>query len=174
MESKLKDKLLKLYELAKRGVDGEKINAELMLNRLLDRHDLTIDDIDQELPRKRYYAYTTLAKKKLWLQIINKYTGSDNIYSIRGYKEVMCEVTDFQHVQIIEAMDFHNVHFDKERQRMLKDFTSAYVQKHRLFNEQKDDDSPRKPLTIEERQAILRMMALKDNLSDETYIKKLS
>ena len=38
METNLKDKLQKLYTLSKRGVDGEKYNAEVMLRRLLEKH----------------------------------------------------------------------------------------------------------------------------------------
>lgn len=34
MEEKTKQKLLKLYELSKRGIEGEKVNAENMLTKL--------------------------------------------------------------------------------------------------------------------------------------------
>jgi hypothetical protein len=175
MENKLKDKLLKLYELAKRGVDGEKVNAEFMLNRMLQKHGLTIEDIDQETPKKRYYKYTTKLNDKLISQIIFKVINKRNVYSIKGYKEVMAEVTDYQHIQILELIDFHLENFDKERKQFLNDFTSAYVQKHRLFRDSDDDDfKDEKPLTTEEKQALWRMSNIKDCLSNKTYTKKLS
>lgn len=175
MNDKLKEKLLKLYELAKRGVDGEKINAELMLNKMLEKHGFTIEDIDQETPKKRYYKYTTKLNEKLISQILCKVLNSNDVYSIRGYKEVMAEITDYQHVQILELIDFHLDNFNKERKQFLNDFASAYVQKHRLFRETTEDDyENRKPLSVEEKQAIWRMSNIKDCLSNKTYTKKLA
>jgi hypothetical protein len=174
MEAKLKDKLLKLYELAKRGIAGEKVNAEFMLTRMLDKHGLTIDDIDQELPKIRYYSYTTLLKKRLILQIIYKVGNTDKIYSVVGLKEVTSTVTDYQHIQILEMIDFHFENFDKERKQFLTDFSDAYVQKHRLFGETKEEDLiNKKPLTTDEKQAIWRMSNIKECLSNKSYVKKI-
>ncbi len=47
-----KDKALelarKLNELAKRGEGGEKINAESMLKKIMEKHGFTIDDIEKK------------------------------------------------------------------------------------------------------------------------------
>ena len=45
MKEELKKKLLKLYELSKRGEGGEKVNAEMFLNKLLAKHNLTVDQM---------------------------------------------------------------------------------------------------------------------------------
>ncbi|CAM1374377.1 Protein of unknown function [Tenacibaculum litopenaei] len=175
MELKLKEKLSKLYELAKRGVDGEKINAELMLNKMLEKHGLTISDIDTETPKERYYPYTTTMSNTLIRQIIYRVTERTDIYSIRSYKEIVVKATDYEHIQILEQIDFHLENFNKERKQFLKDFTDAYVQKHRLFKETTEEDlKNRKPLTTEEKQAIWRMSAIKETLSNKTYTKKLN
>lgn len=176
LDVKLKDKLLKLYELSKRGVDGEKTNAELMLSRMLDKHNLSLDDIDQDIPKKRYYKYTTKMSKDIISQIAFKVLGSKEVYLVSGYREVSVTVTDFEHIQILEMIDFHLSNFEEERKLFLKDFTSAYIQKHRLFRDlDKDEDEAKrdKPLTLEEKQAIWRMMNIKNNLSDKSYTKKL-
>ena len=174
MEEKLRDKLLKLYELAKRGVDGEKVNAEFMLNKLLEKHGLTIADIDQETPKTRYYKYTTMLCRKIIIQIIYKIVDSNDIYVLKSYKEVSTEATDYQHIQILELIDFHLENFDKERKQFLNDFTSAYVQKHRLFGETTDEEiEDSKPLSVEEKQALWRMSNIKNCLSNKTYTKKL-
>lgn len=174
METKLKDKLLKLYALSKRGVGGEKVNAENFLTKLLQKHDLTIEDIDQEIPKSRYYRYTNKLNKKITYQVINKVTNSDEICNIRGFNEVLAKVTDYQHVQILELIDFHLSNFNKERNLFLKDFTSAYVQKHELFRAPTDNDFKGiSELTDEEEQSFLRMISIKDNLGDKSYTKKL-
>lgn len=174
MEIKLKDKLLKLYELSKRGVGGEKVNAEFMLNRLLYKHGLTVNDIDQDLPKNRYYSSTNKLNEKIICQVIYKVLNGGAIYGVRGTKEVTAKVTDYQHVQILELIDFHLENFNKERNQFIKDFTSAYVQKHNLFRDTTEKDiEDSKPLTVEEKQAIWRMSNIKECLSNNTYQKKL-
>lgn len=174
MEEKLKDKLLKLYELAKKGVGGEKHNAEYALNKMLAKHKLTIQDIDQETPKKRYYKYTTKLSKKLITQIVYKVINSPRVYVVRACKEVTAEVTDYEHIQILEMIDFHIENFNTERQQLLNDFAIAYIQKHRLFGDSKDDKSESKPLSIEEKQAIFRMSNIMNCLSNKSYTKKLN
>ena len=150
IDLKLKDKLLKLYELSKRGIDGEKANAELLLNKMLGKHNLTIDDIDQDIPKKRYYRYTTKMNQNIISQIAFKVLGSHEVYLVKGYKEISVTVTDFQHIQILEMIDFHISNFEEERKLFLKDFTSAYIQKHKLFRDLGEEEPKRdRPLTLE-------------------------
>lgn len=172
MKIELKDKLLKLYELAKRGVGGEKTNAERFLNNLLEKHGLSIDDIDQELPKKRYYRYTTNHNEMLIAQVILKVTNNKQIWNVKHYKELAAEVTDYQHVQILELIDFHLDNYNQEKKIFLKDFTVAYVQKHKLFRDA-PDERELKDLTQEEKEALWRMSNLKQNLSNKSYTKKL-
>lgn len=175
MENALRDKLLKLYELAKRGVGGEKVNADTMLRRMLEKHSLTIEDIDVELPKRRYYHYTTLWKEKLICQIICAVTNSNSMYTYGAYKDIGADVTDFQHIQILEMIDFHFENYIAEKKKFLDDFASAYVQKHELYRETTDKDREDKPpLTPEEIRAIMRMSSIQESLSNATYHKKLN
>lgn len=174
MDGKLKNKLLKLYELSKRGIGGEKINAEFFLNKLLEKHDLTIDDIDSNLPKKRFYKYKTKADESIISQVAYKITGDKGcIYTVKGYKEICLDVTDYQHVQIIEEVDFHLDNFKNERKQFLEDFRAAYVQKHRLFPADSKDNQDDRELTAEEKQAIWRMSAIKQTLNNKSYTKKI-
>lgn len=43
-----------LNELAKRGVGGEKENAEKLLEKLLKKYNMTIEEIEQDVPKTRY------------------------------------------------------------------------------------------------------------------------
>lgn len=173
MDYQLKEKLLKLYELSKRGVGGEKTNADVFLNRLLKKHNLTINDIDANVSKKRYYRYKTLADSTIIAQVCYRVLGKGaKIYEIKGYKELCVDVTDYQHVQLIEEIDFHIKNYRDEKKQFLNDFTNAYIQKHRLFRERTEDENI-KPLTLKEKQAIYRMSAIKETLSNKTYIKKI-
>lgn len=174
METNLKDKLQKLYTLSKRGVDGEKSNAEVMLRRLLEKHNLTVDDIDAELPKKRIYKYTSRQNRQIICQIVFKILNNDEVYICSDNKVVLVEVTDYQHVQILELIDFHLDKFNKERLRFINDFTSAYIQRHRLFRESTEEEREASaPLTLEERKSLMRMVGIYEMLDEETYVKKI-
>ena len=143
-------------------------------NKMLKKHDLTIDDINQDIPKNRFYPYTTNLKRKLIVQIVAKVATNPACYGVRGYREVSAKVNDYEHIQILELIDFHFDNFENERKRFLNDFTSAYIQKHRLFIERDEDFyDNQKPLTQKEKEAIWRMSAIKDCLSNNSYTKKL-
>ncbi len=59
ISQKLQIKLRKIYELSQRGVEGEKENAQKMLNELLKKHNLSIDDI---FPNAKYKKQKTQDK----------------------------------------------------------------------------------------------------------------
>jgi len=175
LNQELKEKLLKLYELSKRGIGGEKTNAETFLQKLLDKHGLTIDDIDANVKKERFYKYTTKANKSIILQVIFSILGEKgSLYSNKSYKEVITDATDYENIQIIEKIDFHLENFEADRKQILNDFKSAYIQKHRLFPmDNGDTDEECKPLTPEERAAIMRAAHLQTVLNNNTYTKKL-
>jgi len=164
MKDQLKDKLMKLYALSKQGIGGEKVNAEMFLHKLLDKHGLTIKDIDSEIPKKRYFEYKTKAKEKLIVQILVKVLNKGEVYSIEGFKEVMAKLTDYQYV-------FHLDKFEKEKKEFLSDFTRAYIQKHRLFKE--DSGMDQEKLTDEEILEIMRIASIQNLMNSETYTKKI-
>lgn len=69
----------KLKALADRGVDGEKENAENMLNALLKKHGITIEEIEGE-KLEDYFFNLEPAEHDLWFQIVKHVN-----YSIKSY-----------------------------------------------------------------------------------------
>jgi len=172
MDQQLKERLLKLYELSKRGEGGEKVNAEVFLNKLLEKHNLTIDDIDSNVPKRRYYKYTTKANMRVIIQVLFKTLGAKaKIGQLPSYKEVSIEVNDYQHVQILEEIDFHLDNFKKERKKILEDFKQAYIQKHCLYST--DSEPSKKEMTKEDLEQLERIIAMQGNLSNDSYTKKI-
>lgn len=145
-----------------------------MLERLLSKHNLTIDDIEINKTKTRYYKYTTRANNDLIAQIIFSIISHKKVYENSSRKNISVEVSDYEHVQILEAIDFHLENFDKERKQFIKDFTNAYISKHNLYGDQSNrDEEDDTPLTVEEKQALWRMSNIRDCLANETYRKKL-
>ena len=46
MNEKVKDKIAKVYELVKRGVAGEQESAEKMLNKLLEKYNISENELN--------------------------------------------------------------------------------------------------------------------------------
>ena len=162
----------KLKALADKGIGGEKINAEKMLNDLLKKHNLTIEEIEGE---KKQDYYFNVAEKRYWnllYQIIKNVN-----YKIRCFGEIpktkirqhkldgnyLIECTTCEYVEIEAKFDFYSKLFKSE----LDTFFSAFIEANDLGV---DDPSPenKKPLTKEEYSKLLRIqeMALKIKKGD--------
>lgn len=57
MNEKVKDKIAKVYELVKRGVAGEQESAEKMLNKLLEKYNISENELN------------SIDEKKILLQV---------------------------------------------------------------------------------------------------------
>lgn len=131
-DAKVQAKLRKLMALAERGEGGEKDNAQRMLEKLLARHSLTIDDLNDERREIRWFPILNVYDRKLAAQIMSKVcdTCAPSLYtSKRRPKKVGVEVTP------AEAIEFE-LHYDILRNALVAHFSeafSAFVQANRLF-----------------------------------------
>lgn len=70
MENQLKEKISKIYELVKRGgTEGEKTAAELVLNKLLKKHNLTEEFIKTMYLKEYSFKYATKLDLELFIQL---------------------------------------------------------------------------------------------------------
>lgn len=70
MENQLKDKISKIYELVQRGAtEGEKSAAEIALNKLLKKHNLTEEFIKTMHIKKYAFKYATKLDLDLFIQL---------------------------------------------------------------------------------------------------------
>jgi len=79
--SKIIELAKKLKALSDKGVGGEKINAEAMLNALMKKHNITIEQIDGE-EMIDYFFNITKNEHPMWYQIVKHIN-----YSIKCYGE---------------------------------------------------------------------------------------
>lgn len=131
-DAKVQAKLRKLMALAERGEGGEKDNAQRILNNLLARHGLTIDDLNEQYREIRWFSIVNVYDRKLAAQIMSKVcdTCTPGLYTSKGRpKKVGVEVTP------AEAIEFE-LHYDTLRNALAAHFDeafSAFVQANRLF-----------------------------------------
>lgn len=84
--AKVEAKLRKLLALAQRGEGGEKDNAQRMLEKLLARHGMSIDDLVDDRREIRWFPISTKYDRKLAAQIMSKVCNSDSpgLYISKG------------------------------------------------------------------------------------------
>lgn len=117
----IRSKVMKLQALAERGEKGEAINARRLLDQLLAKYGVSLEEIVEAQEEKQPYTFNV-----------------------------------------------------KDMKRMQKEFTEAYIQKHRIFGKHGDDNSEEeRELSPEDLQRLLRMLNYMDSMEDTSYYKQI-
>lgn len=167
----IKDKLIKIKALADRGCAGEARNAKLLLVKLLDKYNMTFDDLsDAELKRRRFNVPKN--KMVLFYHIVYTVIGkrAEDIYYYGKTTTVQyANVTDFEYLEISSMVNFHFRQLDKELQKQQKTITGAYIYKHRLTVKAEDSDERAERSDKE----LLAMLNAISSLDDVYYRKQI-
>ena len=171
------ERLKKLRALAHGGVGGEKEQAQAILDKLMKKYDISLDEIDEEILNVYEFEYHGKEQESLLRQTIYKVTNSKTsmwglAYTCSGRKcktRLGGKCTAAQKVEIEFLFDFYKRLWDKERQALLQ----AFIQKHRIFGELKDDEEPTE-LSDEETEKIFALMRGLSNESPQRQIEKVS
>ena len=169
-----KERLKKLYALALRGVGGEKVQAQAILEKMLKKYAMTLDDLDEEVINEYQLEYHGKEQEKLLKQTIYKVTDDSRAFyhlqyiaSGRRCKTTLgVKCTAAQKVEIEFLFDFYKRVWEKEREALLY----AFIQKHSIFGNLKEGEKAAE-LTLEER---AKLNALMRGLSDEQPLKQLA
>lgn len=162
-----KERLKKLYALAMRGVGGEKEQAQAILEKLLKKYAVSLDELDEKIVCEYQLEYHGKEQEQLLKQTIYKVTDDAHSfytlqYTASGRKcrttlGVRC--TAAQKAEIEFLFSFYIRVWEKEREALLQ----AFIQKHRIFGNIKDGEKG-KEFSDEE---LEKMYALMRGLSDE-------
>lgn len=168
MNERLKALLIKIRALAKRGVGGEKINAERMLAELMSKHNLTLDDIEKEsrewreLKVPRYRLLNTL----FW----NVVTST---YDIKRYRKtrkrdvILLELTASEQMEIMAKYQFYSHHFNDD----LDVFLRAFISKNELYSKTPNGEQP-KEMTAKEYNQMMKALQMRDSMTKYHYDAK--
>ena len=168
---------MKLQRLVERGETGEAANAKRLLDKLLSRYGLTLEDILLNQEEKKWYKFKASKKweKELLYYCYYKIQNRDKI-SFKSYKgTIAIELTACQFAELSNYYDWHKRQLGKELKQMVLDFTDAYIIRHNITNEYKDDDEEKeqKTLTLEEMNRMIKLSHLIDTVEDSSYLKQL-
>lgn len=160
---RIKSKLQKLLALARQGVGGEKDNAQSVLDKLLAKHGLTIEDLDDAAePRtKRWFKFKGEQERTLLAHCVLATLGSgwDGSAWRRGRGERGYELTNAEFAQVDLLFSIHRRALAEFIEKQMKSVMVAYLSTNRLYSQDGDRDAAASELTPEDLQAILGLMA---------------
>lgn len=154
-DEKLQAKIRKLMALAERGEGGERDNARRMLENMLRRHGLTLDDLQGDKREIRWFSCVGPFQRRLAQQILSKVTDSFDVAAYTSKErrsQIGVEVT------ASEAIEFE-LHFSVLKTSLADCFEQAYcafVQANRIFAPTADDSAAPQALS-EQDMAMLAM-----------------
>lgn len=146
----------KLLALAQFGIEGEKANAQKMLEDFLLKHNLDLDNLE-DVRRTRYYLEINPKYQRLFSQIVFAYFDDRDIYiSKDNSDELVLELTKLESVELKVKYEFFRDLFDKEYEI----FYHAFIQKNKILPDTAGyhDWSKMTEQEKEEQRRILEMM----------------
>lgn len=171
----IKSKILKLHELALRGEHEEAKNAQRHLDNMLSKYNLSLDRILAEKNNKKLRCFIIRSfYDKLFFQCVFQVLDISKL----SYKEskkghYYIEMTELEYAELISLFEWHKQNYKKEYDKIIKSFTSAYIQKHEIWNKTDstdEEDLDRNEIDYEE---IKRIIALEKSISDKKYVKMI-
>ncbi len=168
------DRLKKLYALALRGVGGEKEQAAAILEKLIKKYGVSMEDLDEETVKEHDFIYHGKTEERLLRQIAYKVTNERNrfhnlVYTASGRgcrTRCRIECTDAQKIEIEFLFDFYKKLWERELEVIFR----AYIQKHELFGTLKEGE---KATEIPDEE-INRIYAIIRGLSDEKPVLQIT
>ncbi|WP_271105121.1 DUF2786 domain-containing protein [Pseudomonas tohonis] len=158
-DDKVKAKLRKLIALAERGTGGEKENASRVLQKLLDRHGLALEDLTDEKCEMHWFRYSGKFERRLASQILAKVLDTTQVStwtSKAKRAQVGVKLTAAQ------AIEFE-IHFSALRVALKSCFDTAYgafVQANDIFAKTAPESRDPSPLTDKELAVVAMAMAI--------------
>ena len=161
----------KLKALAERGIGGEKINAETMLESLMIKHNLSFEQIQEnEIITKIYNVSEKY--QRLFIQVIQTINPEIQTFGHRESRnKAIVECTPSEAIELQAKFDFYKKAYESESKEHERIFFEAFVQKNRLFE---DKEPEPKELSEEEIIRFKKILSVSKDLKENIYYKGIS
>lgn len=135
---------LKIKGYADRGIDGEKENATEMLRRFMEKHGITMRDIEGDI-KSEHIFFINPDHYSFFYQIASSVLGKN--FDIWEYKRINdpkkknvkrygIKTSDSLFIEIMAKFEF----FNKKYLEDMKAFRSAFIQKNHLYQYETDEE----------------------------------
>lgn len=139
-DNKIRDRALKLYKLVEQGIDGEKENAQKILEKLLAKHGITLSEIiDDDHEEEFIIKFKGVFEKRLLTQIIGKIRNRKTLGHFNKCK-LYFDATKMEYAEILTLFSVYK----KALSREFEDLFVAFVHQQSIFPPPKDDDQTEK------------------------------
>lgn len=133
----LLEKLKGVKELAVRGIDGEKKNAQAILEKLMAKYNISEKEFEAEEVEIHWFRFKTEIERKLISQVIFMILGSVDEYKKSRHKLVGVYCTTAKNIEIELTYEFYRNALNEE----LKRFYSAFINVNYIFHESSKSSS---------------------------------
>lgn len=149
-------RLRKLLELAQRGVEGEKDNAERMLAKTMAKYGVKMEELDDQQTSLCMFTITNSNEERLLAQVLHRVLQKDDIRWRVRRRKAWVQLTKAQHVEVGMLYSIYRRQLKTELDRLYV----AFIHKHKIFsNAPRDPNEKREPMSHEEYLRLKRMMA---------------
>lgn len=166
--NKLHERMQKILALAKRGVGGEQQNAQRMLDNMLRKYGMRIEDLEGEEVERYYWNCRDKSERQLLLQIHAKVCDGDGSYW-RNARQVGLDLTKSQYVEI----DLHYDVLRADLKKAIENTISAFIMANGLYGKAKED-APDKVYTEQELKDLEAMFRLSKVIVPSEVVKRIN
>lgn len=165
--SGIHDKLRKLLALAEQGVGGEKVNAERMLEKLMHKHGLTMDDIESEESKTYWWNYDSKYECMVLQQVYGRVMGVNQISYLRGDRKLGFRLTP---TEFLEVDTLYSVYRGALKQH-IKRAVEAFIVANDIYA---NVEPVEREYTAEELEELKRMLRMAEGIEATPVRKQLS
>jgi len=137
-------KLKKIKALADRGsTHHERDTARMMLEELLIKYDVTIEELSSPEKKKYPFNFHTATEKKLLIQIVAHVLKINRVtyWKTRNTRRILFEMTAIEAALVGDYWAVYREPLKKEISRYIDTLYTAYLSKHKLFAPPTDEES---------------------------------
>jgi predicted transcriptional regulator len=160
--------LQKIHALAKQGVDGERASAQVLLQRLMDKHGITEADLHSLERTERRYPYTSAAQHRLIGQILHSTWPDLKVYIHKEKRFFLTDLTDAEHMQALLMIDHYSALLKQETDI----FIEAFIRRNNLVVPLSDNE-PEQDLTPEQELRLRRVYEMAATVKRATPHKRI-
>lgn len=178
------DRIRKVQTLAKQGSEGERQSAEARLKEMMEKYNISLDEIDEEKEEVFYYHLHGERKYELFAQVAAtrgctrfvfigpeytdkraRYVRNNTYYRPRGTNVCMV-CTTLQYIEITTAYEVYQKSLDEHYESLFY----AFLDTNKLFYGKAD---PNKQLTPEEEKMLRRAQLMSFGVEQSQVHKQI-
>lgn len=167
----------KIKALAEKGIDGEKENAAKLLDSLMKKHNISMEDLEDEKLEKFYFKIE-IYKHELEVRILHQLVGMFQLklYGcfpqklVREYRlpgNYMIECSKVMYLEIKAKYDFYCGRMEKR----IDEFFYAFCMKNNLLVKPKEDQEIK--LSDDEKQHYINARKISMNMESDSFLKQI-